>query len=454
VVALRHVWRCGLRSESTRRIARTGDLDWPTLPLNLQRDSEGQLQHVSLARVGDAPAVCLVGGTRPEALKLGPVAAAMGERGRLRPVIIASGQHPSMFHRALSVFGLRPDAAVTLARGAGGQAELASLLLPELDAMFDQYRPSAVVVQGDTATTLAAALAGFWRQLPVIHLEAGLRSRNLAAPFPEEGNRRLVGQIASLHLAPTPRAERNLAEEGITGSEVITIGNTIVDAALAVSGSYAGYADGRIARIVDRAAAAHTRLVLVTMHRRESWGPPMRRVLTAVEDLIREVPDVDVVLPVHPNPALRDEVRRALGRLDRVIVTEPLPYVDLLRLMRDAALVLSDSGGIQEEAVSFGVPILVLRDVTERMEAVECGFARLVGTNREAIVTYAVRLLNGDLRHALPPAECNPFGDGRARYRAEQAIAWHLGLQFEPPVPFVPAEPETVTGKAVTGVPS
>lgn len=421
------------------------DLDWPTLPYKLLRDSNGQVHSAGPARVSDRPTVCLVGGTRPEALKLGPVAAAMSEQGRLRPVIVASGQHPSMFHQALSVFGLRPDASVALARHAGGQAELAGLLLPELDAMFDRYRPAAVVVQGDTATTLVAALAGFWRRLPVIHLEAGLRSGDLDAPFPEEGNRRLVGQITSLHLAPTPRAEQNLAEEGITGPEVITIGNTIVDAALAVSESYAGFAEGRAARILDRAAAAHTRLVLVTMHRRESWGRPVRRVLTAVKELIRTVPDVDVVLPVHPNPIMRDEVRRTLGRLDRVIVTEPLQYVDLLRVMKDAALVLSDSGGIQEEAVSFGVPILVLREVTERMEAVESGFATLVGTDRETIVGSATGLLTGDPSFAVPPPQCNPFGDGHARYRAEQAIAWHLGIELEPPAPFVPMGPKAVT---------
>lgn len=445
----------GLSSASARHNARIPDLDWPTLPFKLLRDSNGQVHGASLARPSDMPTVCLVGGTRPEALKLGPVAAAMSEQGRLRSVIVASGQHPNMFHRALSVFGLRPDASVSLARRAGGQAELASLLLPELEAMFDRYQPSAVVVQGDTATTLVAALAGFWRRLPVIHLEAGLRSRDLAAPFPEEGNRRLVGQIASLHLAPTPRAERNLAEEGINGPEVITIGNTIVDAALAVSASSEEYADDRIAGIITRAAATHTRLVLVTIHRRESWGLPMRRVLTAVKDLLRAVPDVHVVLPVHPNPAVRDEVRRTLDWLDRVTVTEPLPYVDLLRLMKDTALVLSDSGGIQEEAVSFGVPILVLREVTERMEAVESGFATLVGTDRETIVGSATGLLTDDPLFAVPPAQCNPFGDGHARYRAEHAIAWRLGLELGPPAPFVPAEPKAVTGsaepKTVTG---
>ncbi|HET8640732.1 MAG TPA: UDP-N-acetylglucosamine 2-epimerase (non-hydrolyzing) [Pseudonocardiaceae bacterium] len=383
-----------------------------------------------------------MGGTRPEALKLGPVAAAMRELGRLRPVIVASGQHPSMFHQALSVFGLEPDVTVDLARDGGGQAELAGRLLPELDALLGRLEPAAVVVQGDTATTLAGALTAFWRRIPVAHLEAGLRSGNLDAPFPEEGNRRLVAQIAALHLTPTPAAQRNLAEEGVAGQEVITIGNTIVDAAIAASSCRSGFADERVSALIERTATLQNRLVLATLHRRESWGEPMRQVLAAVADIVRSVPDVEVVLPAHPNPALRDEVRRALGGLERVLVTGPLQYVDLLRVLKCATLVLSDSGGIQEEVASFGVPILVLREVTERMEAVESGFATLVGTDPDAIRTTALALLNGDPGHPAPRG-CNPFGDGRARYRAEQAVAWLLGHQLDPPAPFVPTPPES-----------
>lgn len=416
-------------------------LEWPTRPYHLSRDPDGAVNGVRSTRDPDPRTVCLVGGTRPEALKLGPVAAAMRESGRLRPVIIASGQHPSMFHEALSVFGLEPDATLTLERSAGGgQAELAGQLLPELDVLLARFEPAAVVVQGDTATTLAGALAGFWRRVPVIHLEAGLRSRDLAAPFPEEGNRRLVAQIAALHLTPTPMAEQNLAAEGIGGPTVITIGNTIVDAAIAVSASRAGFADSRVAGVVDRVAAEQSRLVLATVHRRESWGAPMRRVLAAVADLVGSVPDVEVVIPAHPNPAVRDEVHQTLGHLDRVLVTDPLAYVDLLRLLKCASLVLSDSGGIQEEVASFGVPILILREVTERMEAVDSGFATLVGTDREVILKSATALLGGDPRHPAPRG-CNPFGDGRARYRAEHAIAWTLGMQLDPPAPFVPTEP-------------
>jgi UDP-N-acetylglucosamine 2-epimerase (non-hydrolysing) len=373
----------------------------------------------------------------------------MNERGRLRPVVVASGQHPAMFHQALAAFGLEPDVAVPLARTAGGQAELAGQLLPGLDAVFAAERPSAVLVQGDTATTLAAALAGFWRGIPVVHLEAGLRSWDLAAPFPEEGNRKLVGQISSLHLTPTPRAARNLSAEGIVGPDVLTIGNTIVDAALALSCTQGAYSDPRVADVAARAQTRNRRLVLTTVHRRESWGEPLRRILAAVAHLVAAHHDIEVLIPAHPNPLVRDEVHRTLGALDRVTITEPLPYIDLVRLLKCADLVLTDSGGIQEEVVSFGVPVLVLRDVTERMEAVESGLAHLVGTRREIIIEEATRLLS---KHGpgrpTPPVAANPFGDGRARYRAEEALGWLLGLQVEPPAPFVPAQPDVATAEA------
>jgi UDP-N-acetylglucosamine 2-epimerase (non-hydrolysing) len=379
--------------------------------------------------------VCLVGGTRPEALKLGPVADAMREGDRLRPLIVASGQHPTMFHQAMEVFSMRPDITVRPPRRHGGPAELTSRLLTELDRVLTGHRPRAVVVQGDTTTTLAAALAAFWRRIPVVHLEAGLRSGNLSAPFPEEGNRKLVSQISSLHLAPTPAAARNLEQDGIAGPGVLTIGNTIVDAALALSSTRAEYSHLGLSAAERRVAAGDRRLVLVTVHRRESWGEPLRRVLHAVADLVRMVPDIEVVLPAHPNPIVRDQVRLALGDLDRVLVTDPLPYVDLVRLLRCAALVLSDSGGIQEEVGSFGVPVLVLREVTERMEAVQAGIARLVGTDTTTVLETATRIL-GDTDGARCAA--NPFGDGKARYRAEQAIAWHLGLGAKPPESFDP----------------
>ncbi len=416
------------------------ELEWPTRPYSFSPEPGGNQPGLRVTvSSAERPRVCLVGGTRPEGLKLGPVAAAMREEARLRPLIVASGQHPTMFHQAMDVFDLRPDVTVRPPRQRGGQAELTSLLLTELDQVLTDVRPAAVVVQGDTTTTLAGALAAFWQGIPVVHLEAGLRSGDLSAPFPEEGNRKLVGQISSLHLAPTPAAARNLELDGITGPDVLTIGNTIVDAALALSGIRGAYSHPELSAAERRVASGERRLVLVTAHRRESWGAPLRRVLRAVAELVRRVPDLEIVVPAHPNPLVRDQVHGILGEVGRVTVTDPLPYVDLVRLLRCAALVLSDSGGIQEEVASFGVPVLVLREVTERVEAVQAGIAQLVGTDDRAIVETAVRVLEEvSVGQGIRPCHDNPFGDGSARYRAEQAIAWHLGLDVEPPEQFVP----------------
>lgn len=385
------------------------------------------------------PVVHLVGGTRPEAIKLAPVAAAMRERGRLDPVLVASGQHPTMFCQGLTAFGMTPQVTLRVRRDSGSQAELTAGLIEALDGHFAASRPAVVVVQGDTTTTFAAALVAFWRQIPVVHLEAGLRSGDLAAPFPEEANRTMVSRFAALHLAPTPRAADNLYREATMSGPVLCIGNTVVDAAGMVAVSGGQYRDVRLTAVVDRARAGQRRLVLATAHRRNSWGAPLGRILNAVATIVRTHPDVEVVFPAHPNPQVRDQVRAALGELDRVVVTEPLDYPELLRLLSVATLVCSDSGGIQEEAPTFGVPVLVLRQVTERVEAIEAGTAVLVGTDEQEIVSRATALLADD--HARPPP-ANPFGDGLAAARAEQALAWLLDLTPKPPEPFRPGAVE------------
>lgn len=372
------------------------------------------------AESGGSREVWLVGGTRPEALKLAPLLAPLEEEG-LAPVVVASGQHPLMFHQGMAAFGLVPDVVVPLRRESGEQAELAARLLEGLDAEL-AAAPAAVVVQGDTATALAGALAAFWRRVPVVHLEAGLRSHDLDSPFPEEANRRLIGQIAALHLAPTSTAAANLRAEGIPEALIRTVGNTVVDAVLAVAERDAPLADPALAG-VDLALAAGRRLCLVTVHRRESWGEPLERVLAAVVDLLDRHPDLLVVLPAHPNPAVGRVVRAALAGRDRAVVVEPVDYPDLVGLLRRATLVLSDSGGIQEEAPSFGVPVLVLRDRTERTEAVDAGCARLVGTDRDLIVAWADRLLTDPAAAQAMRAITNPFGDGRAAERSAAAVA-------------------------------
>jgi UDP-N-acetylglucosamine 2-epimerase (non-hydrolysing) len=379
-----------------------------------------------------APEVHLIAGTRPEAIKLAPVAAAMAAAGRLRPVMVASGQHPTMVSQALAAFDQSPDVTLTVERETGSQPELLTEMIRQLDELFGSRPPAAVVVQGDTTTTLAGALAAFWRRIPVIHLEAGLRSGDLDSPFPEEGNRRVVGQLAQLHLAPTTLAATNLLNENIPAHQVVITGNTVVDAALDVAGRQAPFDDPRVAAAVADTAACDGRLLLVTAHRRESWGEPLDRVLAAVGEIIERYPDVRVVLPSHPNPAVRAQVEAALGAVDRVTVTDPLPYAQLARLLSLAYLTLTDSGGIQEEAPSFRVPALVLREVTERVESIEAGCAKLVGTDTALIIAEAANLLDDPAACVAMTAAGNPYGDGRAAYRTEQAVAALLGLASFP----------------------
>ncbi|SFT75419.1 UDP-N-Acetylglucosamine 2-epimerase [Actinopolyspora lacussalsi subsp. righensis] len=385
------------------------------------------------------PEVWLVAGTRPEAVKLAPVARASFDNGRIRPVMVASGQHPEMVSQALRTFGLKSDVDITVRRGSGTQPELLSELITALDELAESRPPAAVLVQGDTTTTLAGALTAFWRRVPVVHLEAGLRSFDLRAPFPEELNRRMVTQVGDFHLAPTELAARNLRDSGIAPERILVSGNTVVDAVESATRGERVFENGELAGTVERAANGDDRLVLVTVHRRESWGEPMRRILTAVRELTTLHPDIRVVLPAHPNPRVGGMVRGMFEADPRVLVTDPLPYGELAHVLAASTLVLSDSGGIQEEAPAFGVPVLVLRDVTERTEAVDAGCALLVGSERARIVHHASRLLDDARARESMLAGGNPFGDGRGAERAEVVLAWLLGAAPELPEPFVAA---------------
>ncbi|HEY2057845.1 MAG TPA: UDP-N-acetylglucosamine 2-epimerase (non-hydrolyzing) [Amycolatopsis sp.] len=370
--------------------------------------------------------VMLLAGTRPEAVKLAPLTLALAQRPGLRPLLVHSGQHQGMVEQALVPFGLGVDAWLDIPpRVSGTQAELVAGLLPALDAAIRRFSPGAIVVQGDTTTGLAGALAAFWLGIPVVHLEAGLRTHDLAAPFPEEGTRQMVSRIASLHLAPTESAVAALLAEGIDQRRIAMTGNTVVDAVLAVAARDLPAHDQGLALLEMEIAETGGRLVLVTSHRRESWGEPLGRTLAAVRRIVAEHPDVQVLFPVHPNPAVRAQVVGELGGRARVTITEPLEYPDLVRALRLASLVLTDSGGIQEEAPTFGTPVLVLREVTERAEAIDAGCAWLVGTNTELITATAGRLLRGELR---PSPVGNPYGDGKAAELASVAIEELLGL--------------------------
>ncbi len=360
---------------------------------------------------------------------MAPLVAALRASGLVEPVVVATGQHTTMVGQALAAFGQRPDVTLELDRRTGEQVELVAELAPTLDRVLAVDGSAAVVVQGDTTSVLVGGLVAFWRKVPLVHLEAGLRSGDLAAPFPEEANRRLIGVVADLHLAPTRRAADALAREHVPADRVVLVGNTVVDAVLAVAASNAPLEDARLAEVDALVADGRARLMLVTAHRRENWGGPLDRVLAAVEQIVDEHPDLRCVLPAHANPAVRAQVDWALGDHPRVVVTDSLPYGALCRLLAAATIVLSDSGGIQEEAPSFRVPVLVLRELTERMEAVDAGWAQLVGTDPARIVAAAKGFLDGLW---AAPACGNPFGDGASARRSAAAIGWLLGLCARP----------------------
>jgi len=390
------------------------------------------------------PEVHLIGGSRPEAIRLAPVVAAMREAGLLRPVLVAGGPHPALLTQALAAFDLVPDVTLRIVRTGSTQAELLTEMIRRLDLRWTERTPAAVVVQGDTTTGLAGALAAFGRRIPVVHVDAGLRSGRLDSPFPNEANRRLLAQVATLHLASTPLAAMNLLDEHIATGDVLITGNTAVDATLAVAARKLPYEN---AAVFASRVESSNRLVLVTVHRRESWGEPLDRILAAVQTLVDKYPDIDVILPSHPNPAVRGPVEAALSGVERVTVTAPLSYQDLSRLLSEAYLVLTDSGAIQQEAPSFGVPVLVLRDVTERVEALNAGCAKLVGSDTAVLVREASLLLDSRLRRDAMTAAGNPYGDGLAARRTAQATAALLGLAEHPePMPSLRTTPTFTFG--------
>lgn len=379
--------------------------------------------------------VLVIVGTRPEAIKLAPVALALQASPVLEPVLVSTGQHRDIVAPMLATFGLRADVDLGVGRPQQSLNALASRLLSALDETIEQHRPSAIIVQGDTTSVLCGALAGFHRGVPVVHVEAGLRTTDLHNPFPEEANRRLVGRIADLHLAPTEAARQALLAEGVPPSAVLTSGNTVVDALLrAIDLPPEPTGDARLDALLAHEA---TPLVLITTHRRESHGAPMRRTLVAIRLLAEARPGTAFVLPVHPNPAVTDLVRAELGWLPNVVLTAPLGYLPFVRVMQRATLILTDSGGVQEEAPALGKPVLVLRDNTERPEGVAAGTAILVGTDTERIVTWASRLLDDPALHRAMAGVQNPYGDGRASERVCAAVEHLLGLRDAAPEPFV-----------------
>lgn len=367
---------------------------------------------------GPQPArtVAVVLGTRPEAIKLAPVVRAIEEHSGLRAVVISTGQHREMLDQMLDRLEIRPDEDLEVMRPRQSLADLTARLVGSLGEALRRHGPAAVIVQGDTTTAFTGALAAFYERIPVAHVEAGLRSGSLDNPFPEEVNRRLVGQTATWHFAPTPGAAANLAREAVPAGQVEVTGNTAID----------NLVWARTAGHGQSAFRTSKRRLLVTLHRRENQGEAMRGLATAVKRLAGRG-DVEVVLPMHLSPAVREVLQPVLSETPDVRLVEPLDYFDFTASLADCDLVLSDSGGVQEEAPTLGKPVLVLRDNTERPEAVQAGVARLVGVAEDVVYKHATELLDEPATYAAMARAVNPFGDGHAARRIADRLQRDLG---------------------------
>ncbi|MBR7742603.1 UDP-N-acetylglucosamine 2-epimerase (non-hydrolyzing) [Phycicoccus sp. BSK3Z-2] len=363
-------------------------------------------------------------GTRPEAIKVAPVIRGLEAHPDLESVTVVTGQHREMLDQVNEIFGITPDHDLDVFAHGQTLNGLMAKVFDRLDPVLVAERPDAVVVQGDTSTVAAASIAAFYRQIPVVHVEAGLRSGDIHSPFPEEANRKLTSQTTALHLAPTPTSRANLEREAVDPAGIAVTGNTVIDALLHTVGQDVPLTDPRLQAVED----ADRPVLLVTTHRRENWGGAMEGVGRALARVAKTYPEHVLVLPAHRNPIVREAVLPALEGLENVVVTEPLAYGEFTRVMARASIVLTDSGGVQEEAPSLGKPVLVMRENTERPEAVDAGTVRLIGTGEDRIVEEMSRLLDDPAAYAAMANAVNPYGDGRAAERSVAAIAEMFGL--------------------------
>lgn len=349
---------------------------------------------------------------------MAPIVAALKKSEVLDCFVTVTGQHRSMLDQVNNLFGIEPDHDLNIFEPGQTLNGILSQTIDGLDKLFSVNRPDAVIVQGDTTTSTAAAMAAFYHGIPVVHVEAGLRSGNPLSPFPEEGNRKITSQIASLHLAPTEGSRRNLLAENINPDDIVVTGNTVIDALLATVDKNVPFADPEL----EELAASGRKVLLVTTHRRENQGEGMQGIGRALARIAKTEPDLTIVLPIHANPVVRQAVLPHLDGLANVLVTEPLEYGEFTRLLSLAHLILTDSGGVQEEAPSLGVPVLVMRENTERPEAVEAGVVKLIGTDEDRIVSEVSLLLHDTEAFDSMSKAMNPYGNGTAAERSVEAI--------------------------------
>jgi len=377
--------------------------------------------------------VMTVFGTRPEAIKMAPVVLELAKYPELiTPVVTVTAQHRDMLDQVLNLFRIKPDHDLDIMAAGQTLFDITCKAMMGLDKVLQEEKPDIVLVHGDTTTTFAGALASFYHQTTVGHVEAGLRTRNKYSPFPEEMNRKLTGSLTDLHFAPTDTAAANLSGENIPADDIFVTGNTVIDALhKTVSDDYVF--ENELLRSIDY---KNKRIILVTTHRRENLGEPMRHVYKALKQLVDEFSDVEIVFPVHKNPKVREVVDQELGGHDKVHLIDPLDYEPFANLMHRSYLILTDSGGVQEEAPALGKPVLVLRDTTERPEAVDAGTVKLIGTDRKRIYDEARLLLTESDEYNRMAGACNPYGDGQAARRIIEAILYRYGLAEDKPDTF------------------
>lgn len=374
--------------------------------------------------------IALVFGTRPEAIKMAPLAYTLKNSKSFNTQIILTAQHRELLDQVMDLFNLSSDYDLNIMEEGQSLTDITTKVLEGLDKIWKEDKPDMVLVHGDTTTTFSASLASFYKKIPIAHVEAGLRTYNKYQPYPEEMNRHLTGVLADLHFAPTKSAKENLLRENVPEKSIFVTGNTVIDAFLFVHRNLGDFKPDGIPIFEDK------KMILVTSHRRENWGEPMRNIALALKEILDKFEDIYIIFPMHPNPIIRKEFLPVIGSHERVFIISPVDYKIMVYLISKSYIVLSDSGGIQEEAPSLGRPVLVLREVTERPEAVKAGTVKLVGTNKDKIVKELSELLTNEDSYERMSSAINPYGDGKASLRIVEILKYYFGLSSSLPEEF------------------
>lgn len=380
----------------------------------------------------DIVKIMAIFGTRPEAIKMAPVVRELLKHPEIETKVCLTAQHREMLDQVVDLFQLPVDYDLDIMKQGQSLYDITDRVLLGLKEVLEKEKPDLVLVHGDTTTTFSATLAAFYQQIDVGHVEAGLRTGNMYSPFPEEANRRLTSVLTTLHFAPTETARQNLLKENQKDDHIFTVGNSVIDALLATVKKDYVFEDKELQDIEE-----HKRIILVTTHRRENLGEPMRNVYRALRRLVETVPDMEVVFPVHRNPLVRQAVKEVLDGVPGIHLVDPMEYEPFTNLMARSAIILTDSGGIQEEAPSLGKPVLVLRDTTERPEAVASGTVKLVGTDEDKVYNTAYKLLTDEKAYKEMAESINPYGDGHTSERIVQAILYFYGISAKKPSVFI-----------------